>query len=151
MARHLRAADPRVRLLTRALGIWLVILVAAFANGMLREAVLAPVLGAPVAEALSAIILCAVIVLAAWWLVRSSDRHEPMLDWWLVGILWVALTSGFELGFFHYAMGEPLDALLAAHDPRHGYFGFVQLTTLLAPPALARLRRDRAEPAHAPQ
>jgi len=150
-ARHVPHAEPGARVFARALGVWLLILIAAFANGALREVVLAPVLGEPMAAALSAIILCAVIVLTAWWLVLLTHPHQPMRYWWLVGLLWVALTAGFELGFFHYLMGEPLAALLAAYDPRYGCFGFVQLTTLLAPPALARLGRGRASRALAPQ
>lgn len=135
------ATKPDRRLFARAVGLWAVILLGAFANGLLREVVLAPAFGRPLAEVLSALLLAAVVVAVAWWLVRRGDRR-PLSSWLLAGVLWVVLTAAFEFGFFHRVMGEPLEVLLATYDPRYGYFGLIQLVVLLAPAAWAlRLRR----------
>jgi hypothetical protein len=43
---------------------------------------------------------------------------------------------------FHVLLGVSWQELLAGYDPRHGYFGLVQLTVLLAPAACAAARRS---------
>jgi hypothetical protein len=55
------ARTGRSSLFWRAIGVWLALLGAAFANGALRELALALVLGAAVAGPVSALILVAVI------------------------------------------------------------------------------------------
>lgn len=124
-------------LLPQALLVWLMLLVLAVANGALRELVLVQVMNPAAAEVSSALLLVVLIALGAWLLVRWTPRRYPLPAWLGVGALWVGLTAAFELGVFHYVLGAPWQELLADYDPRHGYFGLVQLTALLAPAACA--------------
>lgn len=138
--------EPRwwTSLWLRAVAIWCLLAVAAAFNGMLREVVLAPALGPRVAEPLSALLLAAVILFAAWWLVSLTFPCRPAHQWFLVGLLWAALTLALEIGFFHYGMGVPWEVLRAEWDPRHGgWFGLVLLVTLFAPPVFGLAYRPR--------
>ena len=134
-----RPGAPAARLWRRALLVWLGLLGAAFVNGALRELLLLPFLGRW-AEMASIMILIAVLVFGAWWMVRRTRPRRPLRDWFLVGLLWACLTLAFEILFFHYVGGLPWEALVAAHDPRQGgTFGVILLALLLAPAAVARL------------
>jgi len=42
---------------------------------------------------------------------------------------------------FHFLLGEPWQDVLADYDPRYGYFGFLELASLLALAACAALRQ----------
>jgi hypothetical protein len=140
--RHADGAAPGLRLLRRALLAWCVILVAAFASGILREVLLEPTFGASRAQLISIVLLLAVLLLAARWLVRVTRPRRPLGHWFLVGLLWAALTVSFEFPFFHYVAGVSWSELLAAYDIRRGgYSGVVVLAILLAPPAVAYARR----------
>jgi hypothetical protein len=138
---------PRVEaraLLPRALLIWCGLLVAAFVNGALREILLAPALGERLAAPISALVFAAIIVLAAWWLVRSATPQSARV-WLAIGVLWAGMTVAFEFVFFGWLMGVPWPELLATLDPRRGgWFGLVLLVALLAPSACGALQdRDR--------
>jgi hypothetical protein len=128
-------------LLLRALLVWLGLLALAVANGSFRELDLVRLMSPAAAEAFSALLLALLIVLAASLLVRWTPRRYPLGVWLGIGVLWVGLTAALELGVFHFLLGTPWQELLADYDPRHGYFGLVQLTALLAPAACAAARR----------
>ncbi len=128
----------------RAVAIWCLLVVAAAFNGMLREFVLVPALEPGIAGPLSALLLAAVILLAAWWLVRLTGPGRPTHQWFLVGLLWAALTLALEFGFFHYAMGVPWEVLVADWDVRQGgWFGLIVLVTFLAPLVFGLSYRSR--------
>lgn len=128
----------------RAVAIWCLLVVAAAFNGMLREFVLAPALGSRLAEPISALLLAAVILLAAWWLVRLTGPGRPARQWLLVGLLWAGLTVTLEFGFFYYTVGVPWEQMVADWDLRQGgYFGLIILVTLLAPVIFGLSNRRR--------
>jgi hypothetical protein len=120
-------------LLLRALLAWLGLRVLAFANGFSREIALVRLISPAAAEAISALSLAFFIVLAA------------LKAWLGIGLLWFGLTAVVEFGVFHFLLGTPWQDPLADYDPRYGYFGFTQLTALLAPVlCAARQRSERS-------
>ena len=132
-------------LLLRALLAWLGLLVLAFANGSFREIALVRLISPAAAEAISALSLAFFIVSAAWLPVRWTPRRYSLKAWFGIGLLWVGLTAVLEFGVFHFLLGTPWQDPLADYDPRYGYFGFTQLTALLAPVlCAARQRSERS-------
>ncbi|MDR5892803.1 hypothetical protein QC820_08220 [Halomonas mongoliensis] len=123
----------------KSLMIWCGILVLAMANGVLREAVLVPLLGAPAALVLSGVLLSTLIIGVAYlslpWL---QIRRTGQL--WLVGAGWLALTLVFEFSFGLW-QGKSWPELLDAYTFEGGNLWLVVLAvTALAPRLAARLR-----------
>jgi len=126
---------------TRAIVVWCGLLVLAFVNGALREAVLVPAFGDTVARAASCVMLSAAIVALSWltidWIAPPSSAAA-----WQVGLLWLALTLAFEFLAGHYVFGSPWSRLLADYNVLRGRIWIVVLfTTLCAPYVTARVER----------
>jgi hypothetical protein len=126
----------------RALIAWGAILVLAVLNGLLREALWIPWLGATAGLVASGLLLCAFILAATWLLLPwLNARGQPTL--WLIGLAWLLLTLAFEFTF-GLLRGQTLDTMLAAYRFRGGNLWPLVLATTLAAPSLAgRLRRQR--------
>lgn len=130
-------------MLTKAIAIWLVIMVLAVLNGAMRQGLLAPRFGQQAGHVISTISLCTLILVVAWLAVRWMGAAS-WRDAWLVGGVWLALTLAFEFLAGHYIFGEPWKKLLAAYDLLHGQIWlFVPLTTLVAPMLAYWLRARR--------
>ena len=124
----------------RALLVWVLLLLLAIANGVLREAGLIPRLGGPSGLVLSGLLLSALILVLAWWLLPwiGVRGHGPLL---LTGLGWLALTLGFEFTFGLWR-GRTLAELLAAYRFEGGnLWSLVLLVTAGAPWLAGRLRR----------
>lgn len=126
-------------MMLKALALWLLILVLAIANGLLREAWLIPWLGPVPGLVASGLLLCCAIVLAAYaaapWLRLGGARQALS-----VGLGWLALTLAFEFGF-GLARGRPMTEILAAFAFEGGnLWPLILLVTALAPWLAARLR-----------
>jgi hypothetical protein len=124
--------------------VWFVLLAAAFANGLLREALLRPRFGDPAARAMSSLILAAAIIAIAGatirWLHPSSRT-----DAWQIGGLWVTWTVAFEFLVGHYVFGTPWPALLADYNLLAGRIWILVLLATLAAPFAAGLARGMFE------
>lgn len=125
---------------TKAVGVWFVILLAAFANGALRELILIPAFGSMTAQLASGVLLSvavvAIAVLGAPWL---GSMHPT--DALLIGLLWVCLTLTFEFGFGLLVQRKTLATLLAAYTFKDGnLWPVVVVVTGLAPLVAARIR-----------
>jgi len=125
----------RGRFLRKGALAWLLMPVAAIANGALRDLWLAPLLGEHAAEILSVLLLLvSIYVITALFLRRAGHRHVSA-DLWALGILWMVLTIVFELVFFGVFLGVPIPELLAAYDIFAGELWLVVVAgVLLAPP-----------------
>jgi hypothetical protein len=116
----------------KALSVWAAILVMAFANGILREAVLIPSLGRTLGLVLSGLLLSCLILLTAYvslpWLgIRGSGELIA------VGLAWLALTLVFEFSF-GLSRGRPLSEILEAYTFKDGnIWPVVLLITALSP------------------
>jgi len=116
----------------RAVVVWVGILGLAAANGALRDLVVAPRLGDPVARALSTLILCALILLVARytirWLGPRTAREALAID-----ALWFVLTLVFEFGS-GLSAGKTWSVMLEDYDVLRGrLWVFVPIVTFLAP------------------
>jgi hypothetical protein len=113
--------------------VWLGILAVANVNGALREFLLVALLGQTLARALSTILLCLLVAILAratigWIGARNASEA------WRVGLLWLALTLGFEFLAGHYLFGDSWEQLLREYDLAAGrIWAIVPLVTLIAP------------------
>ena len=110
---------------------------------ILRDLLLVPIAGPAATGFLSALSFALVVVFCAWLLVYRAPRAFVLSVWLAIGLLWAGLTAALEFGVFRWLLRIPWQTLLADYDPRHGYFGFVQLTLLLASAAWAAGRRSQ--------
>jgi hypothetical protein len=127
-----------VSMLLRALTIWCGLLVAALANGTIREIWLTPAFGSGAAHLISALILAAVVALVAWltivW-VHPQSANEALL----IGDEWVLLTIAFEFLAGYYLFGTSWRALLAQFDVSRGEPWLLVLITMLLAPLVAAI------------
>jgi hypothetical protein len=91
-------------MLFKAIGIWLVIVMAAIFNGVLREKLLVPAIGASAALPLSGILLAVMVFLVTFLLISFIGGTEPGIYIW-IGLFWVVLTLSFEF-LFGYFVGH---------------------------------------------
>jgi hypothetical protein len=129
-------------LFLRAIAIWLIILVLAIANGGLREAVLLPALGDPIAHLASGTILIVCILVVSYLLVPRLG----MSGWQglgAVGTLWLLLTLAFEFGFGRVVQGRSWSELLAAYTFQGGNIWPIVLAVTLVSPILVGQRRSK--------
>jgi hypothetical protein len=127
-------------MILRALVAWLVILLLAVLNGILREAVLLPSLGKVCAYATSGLLLAALVLLATLALARWM-RLESARQALGVGALWLALTLVFEFGL-GALQGKLWREIVAPYTFTDGnIWPIVLMVVLFAPLAGQRLRR----------
>lgn len=129
-----------MRDLLRPVAAWLLILVLAIVNGILREAVLLPGLSIPVAFVLSGLLLSSFILvvavaLARWLKLISLSRCLA------VGALWLGLTIIFEFGFGGMVQGRSWTEMLEAYTFKDGnIWPLVLVVTFVAPLIATRVR-----------
>ena len=126
----------------KALSIWFAILLLAILNGLLREAVLVPLLGPVAGLVASGLLLSALILLVAYltlpWLgVRGAG---PLVA---VGLGWLALTLVFEFCFGLW-QGKPWSVILAAYTFEGGNLWPLVLAVTTVAPYIAGWLRGRA-------
>ncbi|NNG17381.1 MAG: hypothetical protein HKM89_12955 [Gemmatimonadales bacterium] len=114
--------------------VWLLFGVVAFASGGLREAILVPRLGEHLAHQIGSVMVAAVIGLIAIWFIRrlGPTASEALT----IGVLWVAMSVAFELGFFGLGMGEPWGRLVRDYNILGGRLWLLVLIVQLVTPYL---------------
>lgn len=131
-------------MLLRATIIWILILVFAVLNGILREGAFLPEFGRPAGFILSGILLSCVIFAVAYLSMRwiAADGAKQLL---LVGFLWLTLTLAFEFSF-GLARGVGLNEILAAYSFKDGnIWPVVLFVTFFAPLLTAKFRHRAAK------
>jgi hypothetical protein len=130
----------RGAILAKALLLWLALFVVAFVGGALRELLLVPAMGSLPAEQLETVMVAGVVLALCFVFIPPMAPSLTEAKW--IGVLWVALTVGFEFGFFHYVMGRPWSLLLAAYDVTRGrLWPLFLLVVLLAPYLAAKMQK----------
>lgn len=123
---------PLLLIVEKAALWWLLVCAAAFTLGAARVKMLEPRVGERTAHQIGTILLCAVIVAAAFFVVTQSSLTPAGAL--VLGATWLALTLAFEFGFFHFAMAVPWEKLLADYNIAKGRIWTLALATeLLAP------------------
>ena len=125
----------------RALVVWLLMLLAASANGAVRDSLLIPIMGDFAGRALSTLMLSIIVVFLTWLTIRWIDPRGRR-DTWIIGGLWVVLTLAFEFVGGHFLFGTQWSQLLEDYNVLRGRIWVVALVTIaVAPRACARGRR----------
>jgi len=123
----------------QAFGVWLLMLVAAFLNGALRELLIVRLVGEQVGHVISVCVLSGVIFGLAYLFVTAL-QPLPASRLLGIGLFWLLLSLLFEFGFFHYVMHEPWEKLLADYNVFRGRLLIVVwLTTLFSPLICGRI------------
>jgi hypothetical protein len=129
----------RGRFLLKGALVWLLMPIAAIANGALRDLLLAPLLGERAAEILRVFVLLIFIyAITAVFLARTGPRRWSA-DLWALGFLWMVLTIAFELVFFGIFMGAPIPELLTAYNIFAGELWIVVVAGVLLAPRLVQV------------
>lgn len=120
-------------LFVKAFGVWLLMLLAAFINGAIREMLIVPRVGEYIGHVIGVVGLSGVVFALAGFFVNvfGPFTSGTLLG---VGIFWLGLSLLFEFGFFHYARHEPWPKLLADYNIFRGRLLLVVwLSTLFSP------------------
>ena len=120
----------------RAGSIWLAIMVAAILNGAVRDFLLVPRLGDPLARAVSCVTLACAIFAITWASISWITPASPT-DAWRIGLMWLAMTLVFEFGAGHYLFRTPWQALFADYNLFAGRLWILVLAATLTAPAIA--------------
>lgn len=123
----------------RTLVVWFAILVLAFVNGLLREAVMVKSFERNVAFTLSGVILIAGIVVVSVLSIRWIGRFT-LPQYLAIGLLWLVLTLAFEFGF-GMLRGNSLATILDAYRFRDGNIWPIVLVVVLLAPAIGAFAR----------
>jgi hypothetical protein len=127
-------------LLLRSVAVWLVVIAAETAHGVLRGLLLVPHVGDRPARQIgvpvgSLIVLAVAYLFIRWIAARTKLR---LLG---VGLLWVVLTVLFEIGLGRLALGLSWDRIIEDYDvTRGGFLAFGLLFMLVSPLVAARVR-----------
>lgn len=125
----------------RAVAIWLLLLVVAFAGAGLRTGLLEPRVGEAAAHVAGTLIVVLAFASVIWltipWVVPDFGSRRLAA----VGLGWTLATIVFEFGFGHYVMGHPWSRLLADYDVTAGRIWVLVLLTLLVTPGVAGVVR----------
>ena len=124
----------------KAFAVWLLMVAAAIANGILRDNLLVNVLGREAALPVSGVLLAALVFLISYvtlpWLGKIAAS-----SYIAVGLMWVALTLVFEFGFGHFVLGKSWQELLQVFKLAKGdLFLLVLLVSAASPYLVAKLR-----------
>ena len=128
-----------VKLLLYALGVWLILVIAAILNGTLRNSFISPRAGEYAGHVISTIILICVILVVTYLFLSVIRIDYTVTDLLLVGALWLVMTVLFEFVFGHYVMGHPWAKLLADYNILKGRVWVLVLIATFFAPLLAGL------------
>lgn len=129
-----------VKVLLKSFGIWLVILLTAILNAVIREEVIAPLTGAAFALPVSGVSL-AILVFAITWFSVPFIAASGAKTYLFVGLLWLVLTLAFEFLLAYFVVGEVWRELMQLFDVLDGnLFVVVLLVITIAPWAVAKMR-----------
>ena len=123
-------------MLIRAVLIWFGLLIIASLNGGFREGILVPRIGRGLAQAVSTVMLSA-LILAIGWIATPWIAPRTLQDAWTVGVLWVALTLAFEFLGGHFLFGKSWQELLTDYNLLAGRIWVMVLVVTLMTPVVA--------------
>jgi hypothetical protein len=129
-----------MKLLLRATGLWLVLLLTAILNAALREQLFAPWLGKTAALPLSGITL-SLLVFGITLISIPRFGNLRSTRYFTIGLVWVVLTLTFEILLGHFLLGLSWRETARVLNVTQGnLFVLVLVVSLLSPWLAARLR-----------
>ncbi len=128
-----------IKVLARGLAVWFVIIFVESLHGVARGLFLAPMLGDFRARQVSVFIGAVIIVAITFVLVRWLKGCR-IIDFFLVGFLWVVLTIVFEVSLGRFVMELSWERIASDYDLANGgLMPLGLLVMLLAPVTLAKM------------
>lgn len=95
--------DELTTVIKRSLVVWAVIIIAETAHGVLRQRLLEPLIGDFRARQVS-VLIGSLLILAITFIFVRWLKGSRVFDFVLIGILWVTLTVGVEIGLGRFAL-----------------------------------------------
>jgi hypothetical protein len=130
-------------LFVKAFGVWMILLLAAFVNGAIREMLIVPRVGEQVGHIIGVVVFSGAIFGITYVFVKALVP-VPSSTLFHVGLFWLVLSLTFEFGFFHYVMHEPWEKLLEDYNIFQGRLLIVVwLSILLSPLVCGMLLHHR--------
>jgi hypothetical protein len=115
-------------------GVWLVFMVLAIVNGIVREKVYKPAVGDLTAHQISTVIFVSLIFVVTYLILQASGLQLTDLAALVMGSIWLITTILFEFLAGHYVFKNPWKKLLADYNIFKGRIWIlVLLATFLAP------------------
>jgi hypothetical protein len=135
-----RSAGGLMSIVIKAVGIWIVILVAAIINGIAREKILIPAIGFDLALPISGLILSVLVLLVVLNFVPFI-RVKYARHYFIIGLFWLCLTLVFEFIFGLYILGKSWQQICEIFNIKKGdLFSIVLVVILFSPWLTAKLR-----------
>jgi hypothetical protein len=128
--------------LVRAAVVWLLLMAAEIVHGILRTLWLAPVVGdfraRQIAVFSGSLLILLIVSVTIRWMRPSTPRLLIS-----IGLLWVVLTVGFEIGFGRFILGYSWNRLASDYNLREGGLLPIGLLVMALSPWLAMRIRPR--------
>ena len=129
--------------ITRALAIWLLIMLVESFHGMFRTIFLVPMVGDFPARQIGVFTGSAIIFAITWfsmpWL-RGTQQAAPK-TWWAIGVIWVVLTLVFEI-LLGRALALSWQRIIEDYNPAQGgLMGLGMAAMLVTPWVVANWRK----------
>jgi len=124
---------------TSALIVWVLFVVLAIINGLVRDEYYPNSLSELVKHQISSAIFIFVLLVVMYVFFNKFEAAYRTRDLWLIGTLWVLLTVIFEFVFGYYIMGNDLNVLYADYNIFSGrLWSLVLIFTFVGPGLVAR-------------
>ncbi len=132
------------RVVIRSLVVWIVLIAAEIAHGILRAILLVPRVGEFRSNQIGIFSGSAIILAIAYFTIQwiGAKRTSELL---LVGFIWLILTLAFEILFGRFVVGLSWDQILEGYNISHGGLMPVGLLLLFFSPMIAIKLRNCPE------
>ena len=116
------------------IGTWLLFIILAIINAVIRNEGYKPIIGDLRAHQLSTIIFMILIIVVTYLVLRFSNLQLTDKDALIMGSIWVILTIVFEFIAGHYVFGNSWEKLITDYNILKGrIWSLVLLTTFISP------------------
>ncbi len=123
------------------LGGWVILVILAIINGIIKEKVYGPYMTSLQAHQVSTFSFIAILFLFTYIFLHILPIKATSQQYIFLGLLWLGLTIIFEFLFGHYIIGDSWDKLLAAYNIFQGHiWSLVLLATALMPWIVSKLK-----------
>ena len=127
-------------MIKKSILIWLSIIPLAILNGILRESVIAPLIGMKYALPVSGISLCLLIFIVSLIFIPKLGKGTKK-TYWIIGGLWTSLTILFET-IMGLASGNNFDEMIKAYDITTGNLWLLVVIFVgIIPLRIAKIKR----------